>query len=132
MDQQFTNVDEVLRTGTTVTTEWTTVLEMSSLDVNGVLNLELANAGATNALGDTRIQVKVHPAGTYKSVLSGSDFASSDIPRLLHSSGSMNTIAAAGEEMIQARLWGCYAVRVQCKAAATTTEVKAYARICLQ
>ena len=129
-DQRFTNVDRELDTGVTVTTAWTTVGEFKSIDSVNALSLELQNAGSV-ALSDTRIQIKAHPRATYESLLTGAVYGTLSAI-LLFSGGdkNMNTLPASATELVQVRLSGAYAFRVQCKVGSGTTVIKLYARIC--
>lgn len=102
------------------------VFTLSDISVFSIMNLEIENAGDTNALTDFKIQLTDHPDGEWYTYLGGADFSSTTISNLRFVSTAVpNTLAAAGFSHVHARLNGACGLRLLASCAAgTTVEVR--------
>lgn len=115
----------------TVTTDLTQVAVLTGLEGDAVLNMEITNTGATNALADFSVELKDHPSGEYYTYVAGATTPTWTTTQSAVTmgifpfvSGAPLTLAALATAHIILRVYGAWAIRIKAKSAAATTTVR--------
>jgi len=90
------------------------------------LNVEVVNAGASNAFDVFIVSRKLHSAGSYEVVANAAGDFTSPIHPLISTSGSPVTLAAAGVFHMSMDVEGCSAVKLEASNATADGSANAY------
>ncbi len=87
-----------------------------------ILAAEVSNLGASNALADFSLMVKLKRSGTWRNLITGTDWATAGIV-LNAFTEELNTLALSTTGVIIVNVGPVYAIKFQADAAASTTSI---------